>query len=41
MAKQILVPLKEHDRIEEIIPYIEEVARPGMRVVFLEGQAVK
>ncbi len=35
MAKQILVPLKEHDRIEEIIPYIEEVARPGMSVVFL------
>jgi len=35
MAGQILVPLKKHDRIEEIIPYIEEVVKPGMRAVFL------
>ncbi len=35
MAGQILVPLKRHDRIEEIIPYIETIAKPGMRVVFL------
>jgi hypothetical protein len=35
MAGQILVPLKRHDRIEEIIPYLEKLAKPGMRVVFL------
>ncbi len=35
MSGQILVPLKRHDRIEGIIPYLEEVAKPGMKVVFL------
>jgi len=35
MNKKILVPLGRHDRSEEIIPYIENVARPGMKVVFL------
>jgi hypothetical protein len=35
MAGQILVPLKRHDRIEEILPYLEKIAQPGMRVVFL------
>ena len=35
MAKQILVPLKRDDRVEEIIPYVEKVAQPGMKVVFL------
>lgn len=35
MAEQILVPMRRHDRIEEIIPYLEKVANPGMRVVFL------
>ena len=35
MAKQILVPLRKDDRIEEIIPYIKQVAQPGMSVVFL------
>ncbi len=35
MAGQILVPLKRHDRIEEIVPYLEKVANVGMRVVFL------
>jgi hypothetical protein len=34
MPDQILVPLKSGDRIEEIIPYLEEIAKPGMRVVF-------
>ena len=32
---KILVPLKKHDRIEEILPYIAEVAEPGANVVFL------
>lgn len=35
MNKKILVPLGRHDRSEEMIPYIENVARPGMQVVFL------
>ncbi len=35
MAGQILVPLKKHDRIEEILPYLEKIAQSGMRVVFL------
>ncbi len=35
MAEKILVPLKRHDRVEEVIPYIEKVTQPGMSVVFL------
>lgn len=35
MNKKILVPLGQYDRAEEMIPYIENVARPGMKVVFL------
>lgn len=35
MAEQILVPLKRHDRIEDIIPYLDKIAKPGMRVIFL------
>ena len=35
MNKKILVPLKKHDCVEEIVPYIEKVAEPGASVVFL------
>ena len=35
MAGKILVSLKKNDRLEEIIPYIEKIAQPGMKVVFL------
>jgi hypothetical protein len=35
MAQKILVPLKKRDRVERLIPYLEEIAKPGMRVVFL------
>jgi hypothetical protein len=35
MAKEILVALKDQHRFDEITPYVEEIARPGMRVVFL------
>jgi hypothetical protein len=35
MAEKILVPLKRHDRVEEMIPYIEKVTQPGTSVVFL------
>ena len=35
MARQILVALKSEDRLSQMIPYIEKIAQPGMRVVFL------
>ena len=35
MNKKILVPLGQYDPSEEMVPYIENVARPGMKVVFL------
>jgi hypothetical protein len=35
MGNYILVPLKANDRIEEIIPRIEEVAQTGITVIFL------
>jgi len=35
MAENILVTLKRGDRVGEIVPYIEEVAKPGTKVVFL------
>jgi hypothetical protein len=35
MNRKILVPLGQYDRSEEMIPYIENVARPGMKLVFL------
>ena len=35
MPSQILVPLKSSDRVEQFLPYIEQVAQPGMQIVFL------
>jgi len=35
MNKKILVPLGQNDRVEALIPYVEQVARSGMNVVFL------
>jgi len=35
MAGQILVSLKKNDRLEQVIPYLEKIAQPGMKVVFL------
>jgi hypothetical protein len=43
MAPQILVTLRSEDRLGEILPYIEEIAQPGMKVVFLlqcQGQGL-
>ncbi len=34
MAEQILAPLKRHDRIEEIIPYLKKITKP-MKLAFL------
>jgi hypothetical protein len=35
MAGQILVSLSSHDRVEDIIPQIEQMAKPGTKVTFL------
>ena len=41
MNNKILVPLKKHDRLEEIVSYIEKVAKPGASVVFLVRHPVR
>src|SRR5262249_51994965 len=38
---QILVPLRRGDRIEDIVPYLEQIARPGCRVVLLIHYSVE
>ena len=35
MKGVILVPLGRSDPVEHLLPYLEDVARPGMKVVFL------
>jgi hypothetical protein len=35
MGNYILVPLDPRDQVEETMPRIEEVAQPGMTVIFL------
>ncbi len=35
MTKQILVPINRSDRAQDFIPCLGEVARPGMKVVFM------
>ena len=35
MNKKILVPMKRNDRAEDLIPYVEKVARADMKVVFM------
>jgi len=37
MAPQILVALKSEDRLSQMIPYIDEIAQAGMKVIFLIG----
>jgi hypothetical protein len=41
MEGKILVAMQRQDRPEEIIPYLENLARPGMRVIFLVRYPVK
>jgi hypothetical protein len=40
MNNKILVPLKKHDRVAEIVPFIEKVAQPGTSVMFLVRRPV-
>ena len=35
MTQKLLVPLRGGDRIEEVLPYVQGIAQPGMTVVFL------
>jgi hypothetical protein len=35
MKKLILVALKRNDRVEDLLPYVEEVVRPSMKAVFM------
>jgi hypothetical protein len=35
MVGQILVPLRRSDHVELFLPYIEQIAQPGVKVVFL------
>ena len=35
MQAQVLVPLKPHERVDELIPYLELLAPAGSTVVFL------
>ena len=41
MAKTILVPIKGNGKVEEFLPYIEKVARPGSQVIFLTSYPVE
>jgi hypothetical protein len=35
MAAQVLVPMARSDNVEQLLPYIEQVAEPGLKVIFL------
>lgn len=35
MNHQVLVPIKRSDDIEEVLPYLEDIARPDIKIVFL------
>jgi hypothetical protein len=38
---QILVPLRKGDGIADVLPYLEQIAQPGWRVIFLIHYAVE
>jgi hypothetical protein len=38
---QILVPLRRNDRIEDVVPYLEQIARPDSRVILLIHYSVE
>ena len=41
MTGQILVPLRRDDRIEDVVPYLEQIARPGCKVTLLIHYSVQ
>jgi hypothetical protein len=38
---RILVPLRRNDRIEDVVPYLEQIARPGCKVTLLVHYSVE
>jgi hypothetical protein len=38
---QILVPLRRNDKIEDVLPYLEQIARPGGKVTLLVHYSVE
>jgi nucleotide-binding universal stress UspA family protein len=38
---QILVPLRRNDSIEDVVPYLEQIARPGCKVTLLVHYSVE
>jgi hypothetical protein len=38
---QILVPLRRNDKIEDVVPYLEQIALPGSRVILLVHYSVE
>lgn len=41
MENQILVPLRTPHQIQQVLPYVDEIARPGTRVLFLVPSELK
>lgn len=41
MTGQILVPLRRGDSIADVIPYLEQIAGPGSRIIFLVHYSVE
>ena len=41
MTGQILVPLRRRDRMEDILPFLEQIARPGCKVTLLIHYSVQ
>lgn len=41
MTGQILVPLRRGDSIADVIPYLEQIAGPGSKIIFLVHYSVE
>jgi hypothetical protein len=41
VATQILVPLRKDDHIEDVVPYLERITRPGCKVTLLIHYSVQ
>ena len=35
MDRLILIPLRGRDRVEDILPYLDDIAQPGAKITFL------
>jgi hypothetical protein len=41
VTARILVPLRRDDRIEDVVPYLEQITQPGYRVTLLIHYSVQ